>query len=209
MEIAEILVAQIETHQVDIVIGTQIIAKGYHFPLLTLVGAVDADLGLQGGDLRATERTYQLLYQVAGRAGREKKPGRVMLQTYMARHPVIQALTAGDREKFLAAEKDARRAVEMPPFGRLVALIVSGTDEAAVDEGARNLGHTAPNNETIQVLGPAPAPFALLRGRHRRRLLLKAKREVNVQAAVREWLARAQWPKKVRIQIDVDPYSFF
>ena len=203
------LVAQIETHQVDIVIGTQIIAKGYHFPLLTLVGAVDADLGLQGGDLRAAERTYQLLYQVAGRAGRGKKPGRVLLQTFMARHPVIQALTAGDREKFLAAEQDARRAVEMPPFGRLVALIVSGTDEAAVDEGARNLGRTAPNNEMIQVFGPAPAPFALLRGRHRRRLLLKAKREVNVQAAVRDWLARAQWPKKVRVQVDVDPYSFF
>ena len=203
------LVTQIETHQVDIVIGTQIIAKGYHFPLLTLVAAVDADLGLQGGDLRAAERTYQLLYQVAGRAGREEKPGRVLLQTYMAQHPVIEALTAGDREKFLAAEKDARRAMDMPPFGRLVALIISGTDEAAVDEGARNLGRTAPNNEMIRVLGPAPAPFALLRGRHRRRLLLKAKREVNVQAAVRDWLARARWPTKVRVQVDVDPYSFF
>ena len=159
--------------------------------------------------MRAAERTYQLLYQVAGRAGRGNKPGRVLLQTFMARHPVIQALTAGDREKFLAAEQDARRAVAMPPFGRLVALIVSGTNEAAVDEGARNLGRTAPNNEMIQVFGPAPAPFALLRGRHRRRLLLKAKREVNVQAAVRDWLARAQWPKKVRVQVDVDPYSFF
>ena len=99
--------------------------------------------------------------------------------------------------------------MDMPPFGRLVALIISGTDEAAVDEGARNLGRTAPNNEIIQVFGPAPAPFALLRGRHRRRLLLKAKREVNVQAAVRDWLARTQWPKKVRVQVDVDPYSFF
>ena len=120
------LVAEIEAHKVDLIIGTQIIAKGYHFPLLTLVGAVDADLGLQGGDLRAAERTYQLLYQVAGRAGREKKPGRVFLQTYMASHPVIQALTAGDREKFLFAEKDARRSMKMPPFGRLVSLIVSG-----------------------------------------------------------------------------------
>lgn len=203
------LVARIETHRIDIVIGTQIVAKGYHFPLLTLVGAVDADLGLQGGDLRAAERTYQLLYQVAGRAGRGEKPGRALLQTYMARHPVIRALAAGDRVKFLAAEQDARRAARMPPFGRLVALIVSGTDEAAVDEGARNLGRTAPRNETVQVLGPAPAPFALLRGRHRRRLLLKAKREVNVQDAVRDWLARARWPKKVRVQVDVDPYSFF
>jgi len=202
------LVAQIETHEIDILIGTQIVAKGYHFPLLTLVGAVDADLGLQGGDLRAAERTYQLLYQVAGRAGRGDKPGRVLLQTYMANHPVIEALAAGDRDQFLDAEQAARQDVGMPPFGRLVALIVSGADEAAVDEGARNLGRTAPQNDQIQVLGPAPAPFALLRGRHRRRLLLKAKREVNVQAAVRDWLGRARWPKKVRVQVDVDPYSF-
>ncbi len=202
------LVARIETHEIDIVIGTQIVAKGYHFPLLTLVGAIDADLGLQGGDLRAAERTYQLLYQVAGRAGRAEKPGRVLLQTYMANHPVIEALAAGDRERFLEAEQAAREDVAMPPFGRLVALIVSGPDEAAVDEGARNLGRTAPQTEHIRVLGPAPAPFALLRGRHRRRLLMKANREVNVQAAVRAWLNRARWPKKVRVQVDVDPYSF-
>jgi len=203
------LVAQIEKHEVDIVIGTQIVAKGYHFPLLTLVGVIDADLGLQGGDLRAAERTYQLLYQVSGRAGRGEKPGRVLLQTYMAAHPVIKALAAGDRDAFLATEQDAREAFHMPPFGRLVALIVSGPDEAAVDEGARNLGRTAPHSADVQVLGPAPAPFALLRGRHRRRLLLKAKKEINVQAVVRDWLSRARWPKKVRVQVDVDPYSFF
>ncbi|MEK9726019.1 MAG: primosomal protein N', partial [Rhodospirillaceae bacterium] len=203
------LVAEIETHAVDIVIGTQIVAKGYHFPLLTLVGAVDADLGLQGGDLRAAERTYQLLYQVAGRAGRGAAPGRVLLQTYMAAHPVITALAAGDRDKFLAAERDAREATGMPPFGRLVALIVSGADEAAVDEGARALARTAPHNDKIRVLGPAPAPIALLRGRHRRRLLMKTARDVNVQTAVREWFRRARWPKKVRVQVDVDPYSFF
>ncbi|MDD9877428.1 MAG: primosomal protein N' [Magnetovibrio sp.] len=202
------LVAAIEKHEVDIVIGTQIVAKGYHFPLLTLVGAVDADLGLQGGDLRAAERTYQLLYQVAGRAGRGAKPGRVLLQTYMAAHPVIQALSNGDRDAFLAAERSAREAAGMPPFGRLVALVVSGKDEAAVDEGARNLGRAAPHSDTVRVLGPAPAPFALLRGRHRRRLLLKAARGANVQAVVRDWLARARWPKKVRVQVDVDPYSF-
>ena len=203
------LVAEIEAHKVDLIIGTQIIAKGYHFPLLTLVGAVDADLGLQGGDLRAAERTYQLLYQVAGRAGREEKPGRVFLQTYMASHPVIQALTAGDREKFLFAEKDARRSMKMPPFGRLVSLIVSGKDETAVDEVSFRLGRTAPHSDEIQVLGPAPAPFALLRGRHRRRLLLKANRGFNVQASVRSWLDRTPYPKSVRVQIDIDPYSFF
>ena len=203
------LVADIESHKVDLIIGTQIIAKGYHFPLLTLVGAVDADLGLQGGDLRAAERTYQLLYQVAGRAGREDKPGRVFLQTYMASHPVIQALTAGDREKFFLAEKDARRSMNMPPFGRLVSLIVSGKDQTAVEEASFSLGRTAPHSDDVQVLGPAPAPFALLRGRHRRRLLLKAKRGFNVQASVRSWIDRTPSPKNVRVQIDVDPYSFF
>tara|TARA_Y100001968_G_scaffold275731_1_gene269608 strand:- start:3514 stop:3897 length:384 start_codon:yes stop_codon:yes gene_type:complete len=127
----------------------------------------------------------------------------------MASHPVIQALTAGDREKFLFAEKDARRSMKMPPFGRLVSLIVSGKDETAVDEVSFRLGRTAPHSDEIQVLGPAPAPFALLRGRHRRRLLLKANRGFNVQASVRSWLDRTPYPKSVRVQIDIDPYSFF
>ncbi len=202
------LVAQIENHQIDIVIGTQMVAKGYHFPLLTLVGAVDADLGLQGGDLRAAERTYQLLYQLAGRAGRETRPGRVLLQTYMAQHPVIKALAAGDREKFLSAEQDARRALGMPPFGRLVALIISSANELAVEQVSMRLGRTAPQSNEIQVLGPAPAPFAILRGRHRRRLLLKATREVNVQAAIKNWLSQTDYPKTVRVQVDIDPYNF-
>jgi primosomal protein N' (replication factor Y) len=202
------IVRRIEDHEVDLVIGTQIVAKGYHFPLLTLVGVVDADLGLAGGDLRAAERTYQLLYQVAGRAGRADRPGRVLLQTYMPQHPVMAALTAGDRERFLAAEKEARRQAGMPPFGRLVALIVSGEDEARVERIARALARTAPKAPGVTVLGPAPAPFALLRGRHRRRLLLKATRDVNVQAIVREWLRKAPSTGRVRVQIDVDPYSF-
>ena len=202
------LVKQIETHQIDIIIGTQIVAKGYHFPMLTLVGAIDADLGLQGGDLRAAERTYQLLYQVAGRAGRGERPGKVCLQAYTAQHPVLKALVGGDRDAFIAAEAEAREAVGMPPFGRLVALIVSGEDARAVDEGAQNLGRAAPNAPDVQVLGPAPAPIAMLRGRHRRRFLLIAARNVHVQTVVRQWLSRAHWPKKVRVQIDVDPYSF-
>lgn len=202
------LVEQIETHQIDIVIGTQIVAKGYHFPMLTLVGAIDADLGLQGGDLRAAERTYQLLYQVSGRAGRGERPGKVFLQTYNANHPVMRALAEGERDDFLDAEAAAREATGMPPFGRLAALIVSGEDERAVDEAASNLGRAAPNAPDVQVLGPAPAPFAMLRGRHRRRFLLIAARDVAVQPVLRAWLARARWPKKVRVQIDIDPYSF-
>ena len=203
------LVSQVENHELDVVIGTQIVAKGYHFPLLTLVGAVDADLGLQGGDLRAAERTYQLLYQVSGRAGRGEKPGHVLLQSYMAAHPVMAALAAGDRNRFLAAEREARAEAGMPPFGRLVGLIVYGKDERAVDEASRALGRTAPQGDELVTLGPAPAAFALLRGRHRHRLLLKAAKTVNVQQTVRQWLARTRWPKKVRVQVDVDPYSFF
>jgi len=203
------LVSQVENHELDVVIGTQIVAKGYHFPLLTLVGAVDADLGLQGGDLRAAERTYQLLYQVSGRAGRGEKPGHVLLQSYMAAHPVMAALAAGDRNRFLAAEREARAEAGMPPFGRLVGLIVSGKDERAVDEASRALGRTAPQGDELVTLGPAPAAFALLRGRHRHRLLLKAAKTVNVQQTVRQWLARTRWPKKVRVQVDVDPYNFF
>jgi len=202
------LVRSIEDHAVDLIIGTQIVAKGYHFPLLTLVGAVDADLGLAGGDLRAAERTYQLLYQLAGRAGRADRPGRVWLQTYMPEHPVMQALTSGDGARFLEAEAVSRRDAGMPPFGRLAAVIVSGLDERAVDAVARKLGRAAPNADGIQVLGPAPAVFALLRGRHRRRLLLKASRDANVQAAVRDWLKRVEVPRSVRVQVDVDPISF-
>jgi primosomal protein N' (replication factor Y) len=202
------LVRRIEAHEIDVVIGTQIVAKGYHFPLLTLVGVVDADLGLTGGDLRAAERTYQLLYQVAGRAGRAERPGRVVLQTYMPEHPVMAALVSGDRARFLAAETEARRELRMPPFGRLAALIVSGRDEAAVDAAARALGRAAPADDGIRVLGPAPAPLSLLRGRHRRRLLLIAAKDVAVPTVIRRWLATVSLPGSVRVQVDVDPLSF-
>ena len=203
------LVRVIEQKEVDLIIGTQIVAKGYHFPELTLVGVVDADLGLSGGEFRAAERTFQLLYQVAGRAGRGDRPGRVVMQTYMPDHAVMQALTSGDRDAFLDAEGAAREEAKMPPYGRLVALIVSGRDEMAVDEGAAGLARVAPRSPHIRVLGPAPAPMALLRGRHRRRLLLLAPKDVAVQGLVRDWIRRAPIPKKVRVQLDVDPVSFF
>jgi primosomal protein N' (replication factor Y) len=202
------LVRRVETHALDLLIGTQIMAKGHHFPLLTLVGVVDADLGLAGGDLRAVERTYQLLHQVAGRAGRAERPGRVYVQTYMPEHRVMEALVSGEAGRFLEAEAAARRARRMPPFGRLAALIVSGADAQRVDAAARALGRAAPRGKGIEVLGPAPAPLSLLRGRHRRRLLLKAERRVNVQAVLGGWLGRVKAPAGVRVQVDVDPYSF-
>jgi primosomal protein N' (replication factor Y) len=202
------LVRRVNAHEIDILVGTQIIAKGHHFPLLTLVGVVDADLGLAGGDLRATERTYQLLHQVAGRAGRADRPGRVLVQTYSPEHPVMAALVSGDRDRFLLAEAEAREAHGMPPYGRLAALVVSGLDEAAVDAAAAALGRTAPRDDGIQVFGPAPAPLALLRRRHRRRLLLKARRDVQVQPILRRWIAQVRVKAGVRIAVDVDPYSF-
>jgi len=202
------LVRQIEERELDLIIGTQVIAKGYHFPMLTTVGVIDADLGLAGGDLRAAERTYQLLYQVAGRAGREDRPGQVLLQTYNPDHPVMQALVSGSRRQFLDTEISAREGTGMPPFGRLVALIVSGRDVQAVERVALNLRRSAPHGDGVTVLGPAPAAFALLRGRHRRRLLLKARRDTNVQKLVYQWLERVHVPQKVRVQVDVDPYSF-
>ena len=202
------LVRRIEEREVDLVVGTQILAKGYHFPSLTLVGVVDADLGLAGGDLRAAERTFQLLYQVAGRAGREGKPGRVLLQTYSPEHTVMRALVAGDRDGFLAAEAESRYNAGMPPFGRLVGLVLSSPDEPDVDAAARAMAREAPRDDGIQIWGPAPAPLALLRGRHRRRLLLKARRDIAVQPIVRRWLEAGRRFPKVRIQVDVDPYNF-
>ncbi len=202
------LIRRVQDHEIDVLIGTQMIAKGHHFPMLTLAGVVDADLGLHGGDLRAAERTYQMLHHVAGRAGRAGRPGRVLLQTYDPQHPVMQALVAGDRERFLASEAEDRHAAGMPPFGRLAALILSSPSPDAVDDVARMLARSAPCGDGIEVLGPAPAPLAILRGRHRRRFLLKCRRDIAPQPLLRTWLAQVKLPGGVRLQIDVDPYSF-
>jgi primosomal protein N' (replication factor Y) len=207
-EAAAAFIDAIDRHDVDIILGTQIVAKGHHFPMLTLVGVVDADLGLMGGDLRASERTFQLLHQVAGRAGRAERPGRVLLQTYYPDHPVMLALSEGARDRFLEEEGAMRREGGWPPFGRLAAIIVSGRDEADVDSAADALGRSAPAGPDVRVLGPAPAPLAMLRGRHRRRLLLKANRSTDVQDLIRRWLSRVRWPNGVKVQVDIDPYSF-
>jgi primosomal protein N' (replication factor Y) len=201
-------VRAVTEREIDIVIGTQIVAKGHHFPFLTLVGVVDGDLGLSGGDLRAAERSFQLLYQVAGRAGRADRPGRVLVQTADPGHPVMQALVAGDRDRFLAAEAEDRKRRHMPPFGRLVALIVSAGDAPHADATARALARTAPRGDGVEVLGPSDAPLRLLRGRHRRRLLMKAPRGVDVQALLIDWLKQVLVTGDARVQVDIDPYSF-
>ena len=205
------LVDAIAAHEVDVLIGTQMVAKGHHFPQLTLVGVVDADLGLAGGDMRAAERTYQLLHQVGGRAGRGELPGRVMLQTYAAEHPVMTALAAGDRDSFMAREAAARETHGLPPFGRLVAVIASGPNEAETLRAASALARTARIEEKslgFQVLGPAPAPLKLLRGRHRFRLLFKAPRGVLLQPHLRRWLESLDRRTRAHLQVDIDPHSF-
>jgi len=205
---AATLVHQMQNREIDILIGTQIMAKGHHFPYLTLVGVVDADLGLAGGDLRAAERTFQLLHQVSGRAGRAERPGRVLLQTYRPEDPVMEALVSGTRDEFLTAEAEERERHGMPPYGRLAALIISGNEYDEVERVARNLARNCPVEDGVTVLGPAPAPLSILRGRHRWRLLLKARRDSNVRAILRQWLAQVRIRGNVRVQIDVDPYSF-
>lgn len=201
-------VAAMEAREIDIVIGTQLVTKGYHFPNLTLVGVVDADLGLAGGDLRAAERSFQQIQQVAGRAGRGDKPGRVFIQTHDLQAPVIAALVSGDAPGFYAAETEARREAAMPPFGRLAAIVVSAEDASEAEAVARRIGHAAPSVAGMAVFGPAPAPLAMLRGRHRRRLLVHARRSLDVQDVIRDWLADVEWSPKVRVSVDVDPYSF-
>jgi primosomal protein N' (replication factor Y) len=202
------LVEAMQQGEIDLLIGTQIVAKGHHFPKLTCVGVVDADLGLAGGDLRAAERTYQLLGQVAGRAGRAEHPGRVLIQTFEPEHPVMQALVSGDRDRFLAIEAEDRKRARMPPFARLAALILSGPDPRQLDEACRRLARAAPRGNGIEVYGPAPAPLAILRRQHRRRFLLQTRRDIAPQGVLRDWLSAVPLPRQVRLRIDIDPYSF-
>lgn len=200
---------QIAERRVDLVIGTQLVAKGHHFPGLATVGVVDGDLGLGQGDPRAAERTWQLLHQVTGRAGRESISGRGYIQTHMPEHPVIEALVSGDRDRFLEQEIAARRDAGYPPFGRLAALVVSAASHAAAHDYARMLVMRAPKAEKIIVLGPADAPLSVIRGRYRVRILVKAAREADIQAYLRQWLSTCPDPKgSIRLMIDIDPYNF-
>ncbi|MBB3980411.1 primosomal protein N' (replication factor Y) [Sphingobium fontiphilum] len=201
-------VKSVEAGDVDIIIGTQLVTKGYHFPNLTLVGVIDADLGLEGGDLRAAERTFQQIMQVAGRAGRGEKPGHVYIQTRMPEAGVIEALVDGDAERFYAAETESRRRANAPPFGRFAAIVISSEDAEEAAATARLIGKSAPVMEGLRVYGPAPAPLAVLRGRHRHRLLVHATRAIDVQDIIRQWLADLVWKSGTRVSVDIDPYSF-
>ena len=207
-EAARDMVRAMAEGQIDILVATQAAAKGHNFPNLTLVGVVDADLGLRGGDLRAAERTFQLLAQASGRAGRHERPGRALLQTYAPDHAVMLALAAQDRDAFVAAEMAAREASGLPPFGRLAAIIASGADAAALEAYVLALAAAAPNAPGVEVYGPADAPQGLVRGRRRKRVLVRADRNIDLQGFLAAWRARVKIPGSVRMVVDVDPYSF-
>jgi primosomal protein N' (replication factor Y) len=195
--------------EADIVIGTQLVAKGHNFPKMTLVGIVDADLGLANGDPRAAERTFQLLSQVTGRAGRTGLKSQGLIQTYQPMHPVMQAIVSGDAEAFYEREVAERERALMPPFGRLASIIISADSRVDAESHARGLRQAAPNVSGISVLGPAEAPLALVRGRHRYRLLVHGKRGSDMQAFIRTMVENG--PKErgsVQVQLDIDPQSF-
>ena len=202
------LIGAMEEGEIDILVATQAAAKGHNFPNLTLVGVVDADLGLRGGDLRAAERTFQLLAQAAGRAGRKDRPGRALLQTWAPDHMVMQALAAQDRDAFVAAEMAEREAAGLPPFGRLAAVVASGPDAAALEAFVQAMAQAAPNSPGVAVYGPADAPLGLVRGRRRKRFLVRADRGVDLSAYMAAWRARVRPPGAIRVAIDIDPYSF-
>jgi len=207
-EAARTLVAQMEQGEIDILVATQAAAKGHNFPGLTLVGVVDADLGLRGGDLRAGERTFQLLAQASGRAGRADRPGRALLQSWAPDHPVMQALAAGDRDGFIATEMDLRQVSGLPPFGRLAAVILSGPDGPALESFAQQMAAVAPNSTGVDMFGPAEAPLSLIRGRRRKRFLVRSERTIDLSAYMAAWRARVRPPGAIRVTIDIDPYSF-
>jgi primosomal protein N' (replication factor Y) (superfamily II helicase) len=204
-------IEEIASGAADLIIGTQMVAKGHNFPLLTLVGVIDADLGLQGGDLRAAERTFQLMRQVAGRAGRADKKGIALLQTHQPDHPVIRAIISGDDEGFWQAEAAQRQAAGVPPFGRMAGIVLSGPDVAAVFDLAGDMARRVGPLEAVgaQVYGPAPAPIARIRGRHRVRLLVKAAKGVPLQAALTRWAGQFKLRANMRLTIDIDPQSFY
>jgi primosomal protein N' (replication factor Y) len=204
-------ISDIAEGDADIIIGTQLVAKGHNFPKLTLVGVIDSDLGLQGSDLRAAERTFQLMRQVSGRAGRAEAPGTALMQTFQPDHAVIRAILAGDEEGFWRAEAREREAASVPPFGRMAGIILSGPDVAQVFDVANMLAQNDGPLRKInaQVYGPAPAPIARIRGRHRVRLLVKAAKGVPLQTALAQWTGQVKLKGDLRLAVDIDPQSFF
>jgi len=204
----ERLVSQMESGEINIVIGTQILAKGHHFPNLTLVGVIDADMGLFGVDFRSGEKTFQQLFQVAGRAGRAELPGRVLLQTYQPEHPVLRAICACNRDEFMAGDMTGRRAAKMPPFGQLIAIIVESEKESILQKFCADLAAVAPKIENSKIMGPIPAQIYKIRTWYRMRFLVAGEERASLQSAVKHWLGKVKHPANIRIKIDVNPQNF-
>ena len=193
-KIMKVFIDNIENGKIDLIIGTQIISKGHNFKNLTLVGIIDADMSLSGGDLRASEKAFQVLHQVSGRAGRENKKGTVIIQTHDPENQVIEALKKNNRDYFLKIESENRKIANLPPFGKLVSLILSSKDERKLIEFTNALKVDAPKYEKITILGPAPAPISLLRGKHRYRFLIKSSKNINIQKVVKNWIKKLKIP---------------
>lgn len=204
----ERLVGKMESGEIDIVIGTQILAKGHHFPNLTLVGVVDSDQGLFGTDFRAGEHTFQQLFQVAGRAGRGSTPGRVLLQTYQPDHPVLRAICASDRDTFMSNDMAARAAAKMPPYGQLIAIIVEANKESVLQQYCAQLAAAAPDLKGGKIMGPIAAGVYQIRNWYRMRFLVAGDERANLQPAVKLWLAKVKQPANVRVKVDVNPMNF-
>ncbi|MFV0320862.1 MAG: primosomal protein N' [Alphaproteobacteria bacterium] len=202
------LVAQIENKETDIIVGTQVISRGYHFPDLTLVGVIDADAALGGGDLRAAEHSWQLLWQVAGRAGRSTKEGRVYLQTHLPQNNVMRALVLHDRDLFMEREIKERKQIFMPPYGRLATLTLSDSDENRLYQVCRKFQKAIPTNEHIHVYGPATPPIEKIRNRFRMRFMVMGPKDMRLQPYIHLWLQQAALPSQTRMKIDIDPYNF-
>ena len=199
----------IQNREVDIIIGTQVMAKGHHFPYLTCVGVIDGDIGLSGGDLRASEKTYQLLHQVGGRAGRSEFPGSVFIQTHCPEHPVMQSLIQSDHKGFLALETQCREQLHLPPFGKLASLIVSGKNAETTEQFVNHMASLRPHHPDVDILGPSPAPLHQLHKWYRWRFLVKVKKHISPQKVLTQWLEMAPCPSTIKITVDIDPYSFF
>jgi len=200
------IICKILSNDIDIIIGTQILAKGHHFPNITLVGIVDGDLGLQGADLRSAERTYQLINQVAGRAGRSDKPGEILIQTFKSEHPFFETLKKDPSANFMEMEVANRKKMKLPPFTKFASIIISGTNRELTEKIAKKLRSTCPKN--IYIFGPAPAPMFVLRGRVRWRILLKSFDKKALNTEISSWITSVNVPKNVKIQVDIDPVTF-
>ena len=204
----ERIVSKMESGEIDIIIGTQILAKGHHFPNLTLVGVVDSDMGLFGTDFRAAEHTFQQLFQVAGRAGRGAISGRVLLQTYQPDHPVLNAICAGNRDEFMETDMAGRKLAKMPPFGQLIAVVVEGARESILQKYCAELAAAAPNINGGRIMGPVPAQIYQIRNWYRMRFLVSGDVRAKLQPIVANWLSRVKQPANIRVKIDVNPVNF-